>query len=98
MLRRHILPNIMGPILAISFLRFGHMRLTIAELSYLGLGAQPPTPDWGAMIAEALPYMQRAPTLLLAPSLSIFLTVLSVPLVGQWLMLFVDPKQQRANR
>ncbi len=96
-LRRHILPNIMGPILATAFLRFGHMLLTIAGLSYLGLGAQPPTPDWGAMIAEALPYMQRVPTLLLMPSLAIFLTALSVTLVGQGLMLVVDPKQRQAN-
>lgn len=94
-LSRHILPNIMGPILAMSFLRFGHMLLTIAGLSYLGLGAQPPTPDWGAMIAEALPYMQRVPTLLLVPSLTIFLTTLSVTLVGQGLMLILDPKQRR---
>ena len=93
-LRRHILPNIMGPILAMAFLRFGHMLLTIAGLSYLGLGAQPPTPDWGAMIAEALPYMQRVPTLLLMPSLVIFLTTLSVTLVGQGLMLILDPKQR----
>ena len=96
-LSRHILPNIMGPILAMSFLRFGHMLLTIAGLSYLGLGAQPPTPDWGAMIAEALPYMQRVPTLLLVPSLTIFLTALSVTLVGQGLMLILDPKQQPSN-
>ncbi|MGB0386327.1 MAG: ABC transporter permease [Ardenticatenaceae bacterium] len=96
-LGRHILPNIMGPILAMSFLRFGHMLLTIAGLSYLGLGAQPPTPDWGAMIAEALPYMQRVPILLLVPSLTIFLTALSVTLVGQGLMLIFDPKQRRSN-
>lgn len=95
-LARYILPNIMGPILAMSFLRFGHMLLTIAGLSYLGLGAQPPTPDWGAMIAEGLPYMQRVPTLLLLPSLTIFLTALSVTLVGQGLMLIFDPKQRRA--
>lgn len=96
-LSRHILPNIMGPILAMSFLRFGHMLLTIAGLSYLGLGAQPPTPDWGAMIAEALPYMQRVPTLLFVPSLTIFLTTLSVTLVGQGLMLILDPKQRSSN-
>lgn len=96
-LSRHILPNIMGPILAMSFLRFGHMLLTIAGLSYLGLGAQPPTPDWGAMIADALPYMQRVPILLFVPSLTIFLTALSVTLVGQGLMLILDPKQRRSN-
>lgn len=90
---RHIMPNIIGPLLAISFLRFGHVLLTIAGLSYLGLGAQPPTPDWGAMIAEALPYMQRVPLLLFVPSSAIFLTALSVTVVGQGLMLMFDPKQ-----
>ena len=49
------------------------------------------------MIAEALPYMQRVPTLLLVPSLTIFLTTLSVTLVGQGLMLILDPKQRRSN-
>ncbi|MEM7126033.1 MAG: ABC transporter permease [Chloroflexota bacterium] len=93
-INRHIGPNIIGPLLAISFLRFGHILLTIAGLSYLGLGAQPPTPDWGAMIAEALPYMQRVPLLLFVPSLAIFLTALSVTIVGQGLMLVFDPKQR----
>lgn len=98
LMRRHILPNIAGPILAVSFLRFGHMLLTIAGLSYLGLGAQPPTPDWGAMIAEALPYMQRVPMLLLMPGLAIFLTSLSVTMVGQGLMLIFDPKHCQATQ
>lgn len=92
---RYIVPNIIGPLLAMSFLRFGHILLTIAGLSYLGLGAQPPTPDWGAMIAEALPYMQRVPLLLFVPSVAIFLTALSVTVVGQGLMLVFDPKQRR---
>lgn len=92
---KHILPNIAGPILAISFLRFGHMLLTIAGLSYLGLGAPPPTPDWGAMIADALPYMQRVPLLLFVPSLAIFLTALTVTVLGQGLMLAFDRKQRR---
>jgi len=94
-INRHVIPNIIGPLLAMSFLRFGHVLLTIAGLSYLGLGAQPPTPDWGAMIAEALPYMQRVPLLLFVPSLAIFLTAFSVTIVGQGLMLLFDPKQRR---
>ncbi|MEM7031216.1 MAG: ABC transporter permease [Chloroflexota bacterium] len=98
LLLRHILPNIAGPILAVSFLRIGHMLLIIAGLSYLGLGAQPPTPDWGAMIAEALPYMQRVPILLLMPSLAIFLTALSVTMLGQGLTLIFDPKHRQATQ
>jgi peptide/nickel transport system permease protein len=94
-LRKHIIPNITGPILAMSFLRFGHLLLIIAGLSYLGLGAQPPTPDWGAMLAETQPYMQRVPSLILAPGLTIFITALSVSLAGQGMSLMFDPKQRQ---
>ncbi len=86
-LRRHVLPNIMGPILAMGFLRFGQLLITIAGLSYLGVGAQPPTPDWGAMLWEAQPYMRRVPTLTLIPGTAIFITALSVTLLGQRMML-----------
>lgn len=86
-LRKHVLPNILGPILAMGFLRFGQTLITIAGLSYLGVGAQPPTPDWGAMLAEAQPYMRRVPTLTLIPGITIFATALCVTLLGQGLML-----------
>ncbi len=86
-LRKHILPNIMDPVLAMGFLRFGQLIITIAGLSYLGVGAQPPTPDWGAMLWEAQPYMRRVPTLTLIPGAAIFITALSVTLLGQRLML-----------
>lgn len=58
-----------------------------ACLSYLGVGAQPPTPDWGAMLWEAQPYMRRVPTLTLIPGAAIFITALSVTLLGQRMML-----------
>ena len=86
-LRRHVLPNIMGPILAMGFLRFGQTLITIAGLSYLGVGAQPPTPDWGAMLAEAQPFMRRVPSLTLIPGVTIFATALCVTLLGQAMML-----------
>jgi len=94
-MRKHILPNTLGPILAQVFLRFGHTLLIIAGLSYLGIGIQPPTPDWGSMLAEAQPYMERVPTLILYPGLVIFITTLSVTLTGQGLMLMLDPQQRR---
>jgi len=94
LLLRHVLPNISGPLLATSFLRFGHTLLTVAGLSYLGVGVQPPTPDWGAMLAEAQPYMQRLPLLLIAPALLIFLTALAVTLIGQRLTAYFDPRQR----
>jgi ABC-type dipeptide/oligopeptide/nickel transport system permease subunit len=94
-MRKHILPNTMGPILAQVFLRFGHTLLTIAGLSYLGIGIQPPTPDWGMMLAEAQKYMIQVPSLILAPGLIIFITTLSVTMAGQGLMLMFDPQQRR---
>jgi len=94
-MRKHILPNTLGPILAQIFLRFGHTLLIIAGLSYLGIGIQPPTPDWGSMLAEAQAFMVRVPTLILAPGLVIFLATLSVTMAGQGLMLMFDPQQSR---
>jgi ABC-type dipeptide/oligopeptide/nickel transport system permease subunit len=94
-MRKHILPNTLGPILAQVFLRFGHTLLTIAGLSYLGIGIQPPTPDWGAMLADAQAYMVRVPTLILSPGFIIFITALSVTMAGQGLMLMFDPQQRR---
>jgi ABC-type dipeptide/oligopeptide/nickel transport system permease subunit len=94
-MRKHIIPNTLGPILAQIFLRFGHTLLTIAGLSYLGIGIQPPTPDWGSMLAEAQAFMVRDPTLILSPGLIIFVTTLSVTMAGQGLMLMFDPQQNR---
>jgi len=94
-MRKHIIPNTLGPILAQIFLRFGHTLLTIAGLSYLGIGIQPPTPDWGTMLAEAQAFMVRDPTLILSPGLIIFITTLSVTMAGQGLMLMFDPQQNR---
>jgi ABC-type dipeptide/oligopeptide/nickel transport system permease subunit len=94
---RQVVPNMLGPILATAFLRFGHTLLLIAGLSYLGLGAQPPTPDWGVMLADAQPYMQRIPSLILAPGLTIFFAALSVTLIGQGLLLMFDAHHKRAR-
>jgi peptide/nickel transport system permease protein len=82
---RHIIPNAVRPIAAMSFLRFGHKLITVGGLSYVGLGVQPPTPDWAAMMAEAQPYLDRAPWLVIAPGLAIFLSALSVTWIGQGL-------------
>ncbi|HEX6355881.1 ABC transporter permease [Actinophytocola sp.] len=80
---RHILPNALGPLLAHAALRFGHKLITVGALSYLGLGVQPPDADWGSMLAAAQPYLTRDPGLVLYPGLAIFLTALSVTLIGQ---------------
>jgi ABC-type dipeptide/oligopeptide/nickel transport system permease subunit len=82
---RHVIPNAMRPVLAMGFLRFGHKLITVGALSYLGLGVQPPDSDWGAMLLDAQPYMERAPSLGILPGLAIFLSALSVTMIGQGL-------------
>lgn len=80
---RHVLPNASGPLLAHASLRFGHMLITVGALSFLGLGVQPPAADWGSMLAAGLPYMSRSAGPVVFPGLAIFLTALSVTLIGQ---------------
>jgi peptide/nickel transport system permease protein len=82
---RHVIPNALRPIAAMSFLRFGHKLIAVGGLSYVGLGVQPPTPDWAAMMAEAQPFLDRAPWLVAWPGLIIFLTALSVTWIGRGL-------------
>lgn len=84
-LTRHFLPNLARPIASVAFLRFGHKLITVGGLSYLGLGVQPPAPDWGLMLAAAQPFVERAPMLMIAPGLAIFVTALSVTWIGHGL-------------
>ena len=87
---RHMVPNLLRPIAAITFLRFGHKLITVGGLSFLGLGVQPPDSDWAAMLADALPYMERMPLLAIAPGLAIFITAVSVTMIGQGLEIGAD--------
>ncbi|BAH55808.1 MULTISPECIES: ABC transporter permease [Rhodococcus] len=80
---RHILPNALSPLTAHAALRFGHKLITVGALSFLGLGVQPPDADWGSMLADAQPFMSAAPGLVIYPGLAIFITALSVTLIGQ---------------
>ena len=91
---RHVIPNAVRPVLAMGFLRFGHKLITVGALSYLGLGVQPPDSDWGAMLLDAQPYMERAPGLGILPGAAIFLAALSVTMIGQGL----DLKKVRRKR
>jgi peptide/nickel transport system permease protein len=84
---RHVIPNASRPVVAMGFLRFGHKLITVGALSYLGLGVQPPDSDWGAMLLDAQPYMERAPSLGILPGAAIFITALSVTMIGQGLEL-----------
>ncbi len=79
---RHLLPNTAGPLLVAATLGVGEVILLEAGLSFLGLGLQPPTPSWGAMILDAKPVLVTAPWTSLFPGLAIAITVLAVNLVG----------------
>ncbi len=89
---RHIAPNILGPIIVIASLDVGWIILGIAGLNFLGLGAQPPTPEWGAMLNDARPHLQTAPRLLLLPGAAIFFAVLGFNLLGDGLRDLLDPR------
>ena len=80
---RHLLPNSLSPLMAHGALRFGHKLITVGALSFLGLGVQPPDADWGSMLAAAQPYLSTHPTLMIYPGLAIFITALSVTMIGQ---------------
>ncbi|WP_018750771.1 nickel transporter permease [Paenibacillus sanguinis] len=82
---RHILLNTSRPILVLTSLEIGTILLSLAGLSFLGLGAQPPTPEWGVMLNDSRPYIQTAPRLMLFPGLTIMLAVLGFNLLGEGL-------------
>jgi peptide/nickel transport system permease protein len=91
-LLRHILPNVAGPILVMASLQMGWAILNAASLSFLGLGAQPPTPEWGAMLNEGRTYLREAFWMTAAPGLAIMATVLAVNLLGDGLRNALDPR------
>ena len=90
-MRRHLWPALIGPVVVQLSLDAGHLILTIAALGFLGLGIQPPAPEWGVMLVDARPFMQIAPHLVLAPGLAIFSTVLSANLVADGLEQWLNP-------
>ena len=92
---RHVLPNILSPVIVLMTLDMGALLLSISALSFLGLGAQAPTPEWGRMLNDARPFMQTAPHLMIFPGLAIFLTVMAFNLLGDGLRDAMDPKTRR---
>ncbi len=89
---QHILPNSLSPVLVQASLAMAVAITAEATLSFLGLGTQPPTPSWGSMLNIAQAYLSRAPWLAWWPGLAIFLTVLSLNLVGDGLREVLDPR------
>lgn len=92
---RHILPNALGPIIVSVTLGIPGAIMSEASLSFLGLGVQPPTATWGAMILEGQAYIKRAPLVSVVPGLAVMITVLAFNLVGDGLRDALDP---RANK
>src|SRR5256884_577725 len=82
---RHVLPNVLGPVIVAATLGVGGAIMAEAALSFVGLGAPPPAPSWGAMVAEGRDLLRVAPWVSLFPGLAIGLTVLAVNLVGDGL-------------
>jgi peptide/nickel transport system permease protein/oligopeptide transport system permease protein len=89
---RHILPNCLGPLIVIVTLGVAGSILSEAALSFLGLGVQPPQPSWGSMLAAGRARMATAPWLTIFPGLAIFLTVLSLNMLGDGLRDVLDPR------
>lgn len=92
---KHILPNVISPIIVQATLRIATAVLTASGLSFLGLGAQPPAPEWGAMLNDGRAYMSTAPHIILFPGIMIVLVVLAFNIFGDGLRDALDPKMNR---
>ena len=95
---RHVLPNIAGPLLVVATAEFGLMILFEAGLSFLGLGIQPPQPSWGSIMSAGRQYVERAWWITLFPGAFLFLLVLSVNVLGDWLRDRLDPRSRTTMR
>lgn len=94
---RHILPNISGPILVTAMLDIGTMMMELAGLSFLGLGAQPPTAEWGNMMSSGRSMLQIYPWIVLSPGIGIFISVVLFNLLGDTVRDFLDPRNSRSR-
>ena len=94
MILRHILPNILGPLLVTAMLDIGTMMMGLSGLSYLGLGVMPPTAEWGSMMSESRSMLQIYPWVTLAPGFAIFISVMIFNLLGDTVRDYLDPKQR----
>ena len=89
---RHILPSCVAPIIVIATLGMAYVILAAAALSFLGLGAQPPTPEWGSMLNNGKNFMRTAPHLTIFPGLAIMITILAFNFIGDGLRDALDPR------
>lgn len=93
-MRKHLFPHIIGNVFVLASLDLGKIILLISAFSYIGLGAQPPVPEWGAMLNESRPYFQSKPELMIFPGLAIVLAVLLTNLLGDYLRDYFDVKKE----
>ena len=94
---RHLLRNIVGPVVVLTTLDMGAILLGISALSFLGLGVEPPTSEWGAMLSEGRNYLGQAPNMMLFPGAAIFLMALGFNLFGDGLRDVLDPRTRRST-
>jgi peptide/nickel transport system permease protein len=92
---RHILPNVIPTVVVLATLELGSLMLAISGLSFLGLGAQPPTPEWGTMINDGRMFFLNEPQLMMYPGLAITLVVLACNLVGDGMRDALDPRSRK---
>jgi len=92
---KHIIPNAIGPIIVQATLNMATTIIAIAALSFVGLGIQPPTPEWGCMLSEARNQMRYYPYLVVIPGIAIVLAVMSLNLIGDGLRDALDPRLKK---
>ncbi|MBE6075477.1 MAG: ABC transporter permease [Selenomonas ruminantium] len=95
LISRHVVPNIAGPLLVTAMLDIGTMMMELAGLSFLGLGAKPPIPEWGSMMSDTRNLLATQPWVTLAPGFAIFLSVMIFNLLGDTVRDWLDPKNRR---
>jgi len=91
---RHVLPNVIAPVIVLATLEIGGLILAISGLNFLGLAVQPPTPEWGAMLNDGRPFLRSAPQLMIYPGVVISLCVLGFNLLGDGLRDALDPRSK----
>jgi peptide/nickel transport system permease protein len=92
---RHLLPNVIPSVIVLATLELGALILAISGLSFLGLGAQPPTPEWGTMLNNGRPFFQSEPQLMMYPGIAISLAVIGFNLMGDGLRDILDPRMKK---
>ena len=94
LITHHIMPNTIAPILTLAVLSLGHAILSLAALGFLGLGAQPPMPEWGAMLNEGRIFLRVGWWISIFPGLMIMITVLAFNFIGDGLRDVLDPRMK----